>query len=157
MISDRASTSESRGHPTAHASAVTERNGLTIIDVDGVPRERIDTVENVIESLSWSPDGSHLAFTSGDSLTITDAAGAQRAQLSLSRPSYQWVPDGSGLYVASAEMSADGAPLIVVQRYGTDLIPQGEPVILPVQPGTAPICFARSDVVVTPDGRAVAP
>ena len=143
--------------PDGRRLAVTEDNGLALIDTDGVTRERIEPVEDGVESLSWSPDGSHLAFIAGDSLTITDPRGAQRAALTLQRASYQWAPDGSGLYVASADLAADGAPRVVVQRYAPDLIPLGEPVILPGQLGTAPICFARSDVVVTPDGRAVAP
>ncbi len=48
--------------PDGTRLVVTEGNGLTIIDDDGVARERIEPVEDAVESLSWSPDGSHLAF-----------------------------------------------------------------------------------------------
>ena len=143
--------------PDGTRLAVTEGNGLTIIDGDGVTRERIEPVENAVESLSWSPDGSHLAIIAGDSLGTVDSSGTERAELTLQRASYQWAPDGSGLYVASADLAADGAPAIVVQRYGPDLVPQGEPVVLPGQLGTAPICLALSDVAVTADGGVSGP
>ena len=76
-----------------------------VINADGTDEKRL-TNNNGVEELSWSPDGSRIAFTEesveGDSLYVMNADGTGRMQVTdavraigyaLSPPS--WSPDGS--------------------------------------------------------------
>jgi TolB protein len=68
---------------------------------------------------TWSPDGSQLAFTRDDVLSLVDAYGGTPRSIGLKGADPAWSPDGQRLIVAS------GLDLVIVNADGSEPTPLG--------------------------------
>jgi Tol biopolymer transport system component len=105
---------------TASPSATPTIASLEVMNADGSNRQRVAQVEQVL-GLSWSPDGSRLAYSSStasptatvqptaayDLFVVTPGSGPPTHLTSgMNVHSLRWSPDGSRLYFLSKEEDA---------------------------------------------------
>jgi len=99
-------------------------DGVYVQAVDGPVKLASLPTSGLVVSLSFAPDGAHLAYTQDQSLQLLDVVSGKSIALGLSGARFLgWSPDGTGVMYAGAQ----GVVIYDVGGKNTTALPPGEP------------------------------
>lgn len=108
--------------PNGQQVAVTDGDGISVIDVDsGARRSVTGPIESTGRPPVWSPDGSQLTYSSGYEVVAVDVAAATSRMLFANAVDARWLPGGNRL--AYYSLGAAHGAIALGDRTGNTLAP----------------------------------